>query len=165
MAFKLNKKKIEENKKDFKALPRAKYLARLEKIEEDETKNEDALWILQWGIAKGEHKGRKVFDNLVFKDSVLDRVLSLCKALNVEVPEDEDFDLEPDMLKGKLCYIKVKKSKYEGESKNEIPYSGYKAAPKDVIEEALEDLEDLEEDEWEDDTEEDRDEDFEELTA
>ena len=170
MAFKLNKKKINEQseKKEFKPIPRGNYLGRLEKIEEDETKNNDELWILQWGIAEGDYKGRKVFDNLVFKEGVLDRVLILCEALGVEVPDDEDFNLEPEMIKGKLCYIKVKRSKYKGEVNNEIPYAGYKKAPAEVIEEALEDLEDLEEDEWEDEEEEEeegRDEDFKELPA
>jgi len=173
MGIKINKSKVKDKEKNFGPVEKGKYLARLDKITKSETKKGDEMWSLRWGIAWGKCKDRKVFDNLVLSEDAIDGVLLLCEALGIEVPEKEDFELKPDMIKGKLCGIKVKVDKYKGDKTNSIFYNGYTKAPKKLIGKALEELEDLvdeqeededdwDEDDWEDwdDKDDSRDEDF-----
>ena len=168
MAFKINKSKIKEKEKNFGPVPKGKYLARLEKITKTETKKGNEMWSIRWGIAWGKCKDRKVFDNLTLSEKALDRVLSFCEALGIDIPEEEDLELKPSMVRGKLCGIKVKIGEYKGEKSNTVSYNGYTKAPPKLIKKALEELDDLmkdeveEEEDWEDwdDEDDDRDEDF-----
>lgn len=113
---------------DFSPLPDGKYLCQASEIEEATTQYDDEMWKLKFEVVEGEHKGRFIFDNLVFSEAALKRAKLICSRLGLDV--SGEVELTPSMLKGRRCYLSVLTEEYEdseGKTKkrNVVPFAGY----------------------------------------
>lgn len=113
---------------DFSPLPDGKYLCQVSEIEEATTQYDDEMWKLKFEVVEGEHKGRFIFDNLVFSEAALKRAKLICSRLGLDV--SGEVELTPSMLKGRRCYLSVLTEEYEdseGKTKkrNVVPFAGY----------------------------------------
>jgi hypothetical protein len=124
--------KIDFNKIDevneFTPLPDGEYPCRLEDIEESATQYGDEMWKLQFAVMSGEHKGRFIFDNLVFSAKALKRAKLICSRLGIDV--SGEVELKPAMLIGKTCMLSIETEEYENEDgvlkkRNFVPFAGY----------------------------------------
>jgi hypothetical protein len=124
--------KIDFNKIDdvggFTPLPDGKYPCRLDDIEESATQYGDEMWKLKFAVTSGEHKGRFIFDNLVFSAKALKRAKLICSRLGVDV--SGEVELTPAMLIGKECILTAETEEYENEEgvlkkRNFVPFAGY----------------------------------------
>ncbi len=116
---------------DFSPLPDGRYLCRLAEVEEAATQYGDEMWKLRFVVESGPHRGRYIFDNLVFSDAALKRVKLICSRLGLDV--SGELDLTPSLIKGRSCYVTVETEEYEdyeGNSKqrNVVPFAGYDRA-------------------------------------
>ena len=116
---------------DFTPLPEGKYLCRVAEVEEATTRNGDEMWKLKFAIESGPHKGRIVFDNMVFSDAAKKRVKLICSRLGIET--SSEVDLNPDDIKGRCCYLTLEIGEYEDhegniKKKNVVPFTGYERA-------------------------------------
>ena len=113
---------------DFTPLPAGKYPCRLAEIEEATTHAGDEMWKLRFEVARGEHAGRLVFDNLVFSQAAMKRVKLICSRLGLDV--SKELDLKPEMLKGRTANLTVEIEPYEDsegrtKQRNVVPFAGY----------------------------------------
>jgi hypothetical protein len=113
---------------DFSPIPNGKYLCRVAEVEEAATQHGDEMWKLRFVVESGPHRGRCIFDNLVFSDAALKRVKLICSRLGLDV--SRELDLTPSLIKGRTCYVTVETEEYEdheGRTKrrNVVPFAGY----------------------------------------
>jgi hypothetical protein len=113
---------------DFSPLPDGKYLCQVSEIEEATTQYDDEMWKLKHEVIEGEHKGRFIFDNLVFSSAALKRAKLICSRLGLDV--SGEVELTPSMLKGRKCYVSVLTEEYEDsegkiKKRNVVPFAGY----------------------------------------
>ena len=118
---------------DYSPLPDGRYLCRLEEANEATTQHGDEMWKLRFAVADGPHKGRLIFDNLVFSPAAMKRAKLICSRLGLDV--SQEIDLTPSMLKGRTCFVAVGTEEYqdsEGVSRkrNVVPFAGYENASK-----------------------------------
>lgn len=116
---------------DFQPLPDDDYLCRLSEIEEASTTQGDEMWKLRFEVIQGEHKGRYIFDNLVFSEAALKRVKLICSRLGLDV--SGELDLTPGMIEGHTCYVTTEIEEYEDNEgrikrRNVVPFAGYERA-------------------------------------
>jgi len=116
---------------DFSPLPDGKYLCRVAEVEEAATQYGDEMWKLRFVVESGPHRGRYIFDNMVFSDAAMKRVKLICSRLGLNV--SGELDLTPAVIKGRSCYVTVETEEYEdqeGNSKkrNVVPFAGYERA-------------------------------------
>ena len=114
---------------DFSPIPAGTYQVKVADVEETTTQNGDPMWKMVLQVTKGEHEGRRLFDNLVFTERALSRVKLVCSSLGADVIGA--VDLTPDMLLGKECQATTIVEDYldnEGTTKrrNCVPFAGYK---------------------------------------
>lgn len=109
-----------------------KYRCILDTIGVTSTKNGDEMWGLTWVIQDGEHKGQKIYDNLVFGShpAALGRVKLICSRLGLDTTKK--YNLTPEMLDGRAALITVTVEEYLTKSgtkamKNKIPFAGYES--------------------------------------
>lgn len=126
-----------EDAKDFTPLPEGEYLCRVDNVKEALTGAGDEMWKLRMAVVEGEHKGRYIFDNLVFSEKALKRAKFVCRCLGIDV--SGEVDLTPDMIVGKQANVRVELEEYqddEGREKkrNRVPFAGYEK-PDDETEE------------------------------
>lgn len=74
-----------------------------------ETKSGDEWWRISATITAGEHKGLKIRDGLYFSEKGINRVKLVCKSLGVITGDEENFEVTPEMLDGKLARVRVDK--------------------------------------------------------
>jgi hypothetical protein len=116
---------------DYTPLPKGRYFCRVDSIKESFTQHGDELWNVRYVVVDGPHKGRSVFDNLVFSEKAMKRVKYVCARLGVDV--SGEIDLTPEMLVGKSCLVSVEIESYpddEGKEKlrNRVPFAGIESA-------------------------------------
>ena len=116
---------------DFSALPDGRYLCRLAEVEEAATQYGDEMWKLRFVVESGPHRGRYIFDNMVFSDAALKRVKLICSRLGIDV--SGELDLTPALIKGRSCYVTVETEDYEDyegntKQRNVVPFAGYDRA-------------------------------------
>jgi hypothetical protein len=116
---------------DFSPLPAGKYLCRLAEVEESSTQYGDDMWKLRFAVESGPHRGRYIFDNMVFSDAALKRVKLICSRLGLNV--SGELDLTPALIKGRTCYVTVDIEEYEDQEgnakkRNAVPFAGYDRA-------------------------------------
>ena len=134
---------------NFPPLPDSQYFCELVEVEEAQTKNGDELWKLRFEVASGIHRGRFIFDNLVFSEKALKRVKHICSALGLETGV---LDLTPDLIKGKFCFITVYTEEYQtsdGKTKmrNTVFFAGYEEATEADVKAAEKEDEETDEEE------------------
>jgi Protein of unknown function (DUF669) len=117
-----------EDAKDYTPIPEGEYLCRIDKVEEALTGAGNEMWKLRLAVVSGEHKGRFLFDNLVFSEKALKRAKFVCRCLGVDV--SGEIDLTPEMIVGKQANVRVEIEEYvddEGHEKkrNRVPFAGY----------------------------------------
>lgn len=123
---------------DFSPLPDGQYLCRVAEVEEAATQYGDEMWKLRFVVESGPHRGRYIFDNMVFSDAALKRVKLICSRLGLDV--SGELDVTPALIKGRTCYITVESEEYEDQEgntkwRNVVPFAGYERAsdaPKSV---------------------------------
>ena len=69
----------------FAPLPDGKYLCRVAEVEEATTQYGDEMWKLRLVVDSGPHRGRYIFDNLVFSAAAMKRVKLICSRLGLDV--------------------------------------------------------------------------------
>jgi len=116
---------------DFSPLPDGRYLCRLAEVEEAATQYGDEMWKLRFVVESGPHRGRYIFDNMVFSDAALKRVKLICSRLGLDV--SQELDLTPALIKGRSCYVTVETEEYEDyegntKQRNVVPFAGYDRA-------------------------------------
>jgi len=116
---------------DFSPIPDGKYLCRVAEVEEATTQYGDEMWKLRLVVESGPHRGRYIFDNMVFSEAALKRVKLICSRLGLIV--SGELDLKPSVIKGRTCYVTVETEEYEdheGRTKrrNVVPFAGYDRA-------------------------------------
>lgn len=116
---------------DFSPIPDGKYLCRVAEVEEATTQYGDEMWKVRLMVESGPHRGRYIFDNMVFSDAALKRVKLICSRLGLNV--SGELDLKPSVIKGRTCYVTVETEEYEdheGRTKrrNVVPFAGYDRA-------------------------------------
>jgi len=116
---------------DFSPLPDGRYLCRLAEVEEAATQYGDEMWKLRFVVESGPHRGRYIFDNMVFSDAALKRVKLICSRLGLDV--SRELDLTPALIKGRSCYVTVETEEYEDyegntKQRNVVPFAGYDRA-------------------------------------
>ena len=116
---------------DFQPLPDSDYLCRLSEIEEASTTQGDEMWKLRFEVIEGEHKGRYLFDNLVFSEAAMKRAKLICSRLGLDV--SGELDLTPGMIEGRTCYVTTEVEEYEDNEgrikrRNVVPFAGYERA-------------------------------------
>jgi len=116
---------------DFSPLPDGRYLCRLAEVEEAATQYGDEMWKLRFVVESGPHRGRYIFDNMVFSDAALKRVKLICSRLGIDV--SGELDLTPTLIKGRSCYVTVETEEYEDyegntKQRNVVPFAGYDRA-------------------------------------
>ena len=125
---------------DFSPIPDGKYFCRLVELEEDTTKSGDEMWKLRLKVLMGPHKGRLIFDNMVFSDRAMPRVKHICSSLGLGL--SNGLDLTPDLILDRSCYVNVFTDDYtdqEGNIKktNKVPYTGYEPAKAEAAEKVV----------------------------
>lgn len=113
---------------DYSPVPAGQYVCRVAKVDEDKTKNEDAMWNFMFEIVAGEHKGKMIRDRLVFSEAAMKRVKLICKRFGFNV--EGELDLTPSMFFDKPIKLDVEIESYEdkeGKTKqrNSVPFAGY----------------------------------------
>lgn len=113
---------------EFSPLPEGRYLCSVDNIEEDVTRDNDEMWKVKFRVEEGPHKGRYLFDNMVFSAKAMSRVKLICSRLGIDV--SGEVDLQPNMLIGREVLIDVEIEKYTDRSnqlkeRNSIPFAGY----------------------------------------
>ncbi|MBI2192060.1 MAG: DUF669 domain-containing protein [Planctomycetes bacterium] len=116
---------------DFSPLPDGKYLCRVAEVEEAATQYGDEMWKLRFVVESGPHRGRYIFDNMVFSDAAMKRVKLICSRLGLDI--SRELDLTPALIKGRSCYVAVETEEYEDQEgnakkRNVVPFAGYERA-------------------------------------
>ncbi len=108
---------------DFPPLPDDEYECKLTAVEKSSTHAGDDMWKLTYEVQSEPYEGRLLWDNMVFAGKALARVKLICSSLGLDVSQDKE--LEPEMLIGKSCLVKVFTKEYEGKMRNDVPFNGY----------------------------------------
>lgn len=116
---------------DFSPLPDGKYLCRVTEVEEAATQYGDEMWKVRFVVDAGPHRGRYIFDNMVFSEAALKRVKLICSRLGLNV--SGALDLTSASIKGRSCYVTVETEEYEDQEgntkrRNVVPFAGYERA-------------------------------------
>ena len=116
---------------DFAPLPDGKYLCRVSDVEEARTQYGDEMWKLRLAVEAGPHRGRYIFDNMVFSDAAMKRVKLICSRLGLDV--SGEIELTPALIRGKNCYVTVETEDYEDHEgttkrRNVVTFAGYERA-------------------------------------
>lgn len=118
-----------------KLVPDGVYAARIEDIEEKETRGGNALWrvclrIVGGGRPEGSANGECVFDNWAFSPRALPRLKLIVARFGLDV--DSDREITPEDFIGREVDIDVRARRFEldGETREEnvVPYGGYRRA-------------------------------------
>jgi len=120
---------------DFAPIPDGEYLCRLADVEPDLTKAGDEMWKLRWKVEGGEHDGRLIFDNLVFKLDTISRVKLLCSCCGIDV--SGEVDVQPALILDKRAMVTTYQEEYQDRNgiakvSNKIPFDGYGVVPGDT---------------------------------
>ena len=111
-------------------LPPDRYLAEIERVEEDTSQRGDDVLKLLLRVTDGDHAGAVIFDRLYFTEKAMPRVKLLLKALGIST--EESIEVTPALLVGHKCLVDVYVDSFtrndgsEAQS-NAIPYVGYHA--------------------------------------
>jgi hypothetical protein len=116
---------------DFAPLPDGKYLCRVSDVEEATTQYGDEMWKLRLVVEAGPHRGRYIFDNMVFSDAAMKRVKLICSRLGLDV--SGEIELTAALIRGKSCYVTVETEDYEDQEgntkrRNRVTFAGYERA-------------------------------------
>ena len=120
---------------DFTPLPEGTYLCRLADVEEATTQYGDDMWKLRFIVESGEHRGRYIFDNMVFSEAALKRAKLICSRLGLDV--SGELDLTPSVITNRTCNVSVNIEEYKDQegnvkSRNVVPFAGYERADQAV---------------------------------
>lgn len=110
----------------FSLLPEGEYLFEIEEVGEAMTKNNDPMGKLVLVVARGEHKGCKVWDNIVIPNEgspsfkIMGRTKRFLHA--IEEPYEGEFDYDTSRWTGKKVLAEVaheiqEQGKYAGKPK------------------------------------------------
>jgi hypothetical protein len=118
----------EQQARNAEPIPSGTYTCQIAKVEEAQTRHGDPMWKLRLSVVEGSQKGRPVFDNLPFSSAATERVKLFCEALGL--PTDEDFDLTPEQVDGRLLRVVVGVEAVKGnggrsQQRNTVPFKGY----------------------------------------
>lgn len=109
---------------EFEPVPEGEYLCVVSRVDEKETQAGDTMWGIGLEILEGEHKGRLIFDNLVFVASCKPRLKVVFHRFGF--PVDEPFDASPSDLEGKRIYVTTEIEEYNGKDRNKVTFAGYR---------------------------------------
>ena len=127
---KINFKNVDDVQ-DFSPLPEGKYRCRVAEVEETSTQYGDEMWKLRLVVESGPHRGRYIFDNLVFSKAALKRAKLICSRLGLDV--SGEIDVTPALVKDRTCDVTVNIEEYEDQegnlkTRNVVPFDGYERA-------------------------------------
>lgn len=132
----------------FEAIPSGEYLCKAVEVDKKETKDGDTMYAVKWKVQTGEHRGRIVFDNIVFSGPAMPRAKKIFKELGHDV--SGKLEISTSMVEGKCLALMVelsyrknpKKLGKDGEpmveEKNTVTYAGFRALTKDEVDEVKE---------------------------
>ena len=128
---------------DFPPLPKGDYPCDLTEVDDGKfTKNGDEMWNIRFRVKSGPHKGRLIFDNMIFSERALSRVKLICSRMGLDV--SDDLDVTPSLIKGRSCLVSViieedKDQHGNVRRRNRVPFAGYKSIDEKAPNEAKED--------------------------
>ena len=104
-------------------------------MDEATTQNGDDMWKLKFVVESGEHRGRYIFDNMVFSDAALKRAKLICSRLGLDV--SGELNLTPSVITDRTCNVTVDIEEYEDhkgniKKRNVVPFAGYERADQAV---------------------------------
>ena len=116
---------------DFSPLPDGSYLCRVAEVEERQTQYGDEMWRVRFVVDSEAHRGRAIFDNIVFSKAALGRAKLVCSRLGLDV--SGKLELTPSLIVGRRCYVTVETEDYEDQEgntrkRNVVPFAGYEHA-------------------------------------
>lgn len=115
---------------DFAPVPAGTYTCRVSDVEETSTNEGADMWNLTFEIVAGEHKGKRIFDRLVFSEKALKRVKLVCKRFGINVDTDGEIDILPSMFLDKAIALDVEIEAYTDKkgvdkNRNSVTFAGY----------------------------------------
>ena len=89
------------------------------------------MWKLRLVVEAGPHRGRYIFDNMIFSDAAMKRVKLICSRLGLDV--SGEIELTTVLVRGKSCYVTVETEDYEDQEgntkrRNRVTFAGYERA-------------------------------------
>lgn len=134
---KFGKKKWQDDQErmgSFEPIPKDDYLAKVVESEIKKTKNKDGQFArFVWEIAKGEYKGRKIFNNINFDNpnpeavEMADKeIASMCDALGLKVSKFKDTK----QAHGIICTLSIGVKEAEGNYDAQNVIKAYEVAKK-----------------------------------
>ncbi len=117
-----------ETRGDFTPIPEGTYRVSVIEINEDTTGKGDEMWKTRLEVQDGPHKGRLIFDNIVFSVNAIKRAKLIFSRLGVKT--EGKMNLTPDMILDKECFVDVVIDDYTDDDgntkkKNSVLFAGY----------------------------------------
>lgn len=114
-----------ETARSFPVLPAGRYAVEVLSVRTDgpTTKTGHEMWGLQLAVLDGPHKGRRVFDNLVFSETAMPRLKLILDALGVDVTRP--VRMTADLILHRKCYVTVEIEGYQGVQRSKVRFDGY----------------------------------------
>lgn len=120
---------------DFVTVPEGTYLCRIAEIRPGTTRNGDERWALRLVVAEGQHVGKQAaWDSLVFSARGRARARLVMQAIGL--PAKGRVEIEPADLENRTALVEVRPAEYQNSAgnlvrRNEVPYEGYRAVPRE----------------------------------
>lgn len=115
---------------DGDPLPEGWYLTCVAKVSASTTKSGDEMWIVDFQVIEGPHKGRRIFDTLNFSPAALPRIKFFFGVLGLDVSGTRRVTL--DDIKDAIVSVKVaiEETTDNGRlrKRNIVPFSGFAKA-------------------------------------
>lgn len=104
------------------AIPDGQYHARVAEADlEEGAKGPYIKWVFE--IMEDKYKGRKVFTNTSLTDQALWNLRNLLETLGVEVPEDEDMDVQKDIIDASVdleLMVRIENEVWDGKERPKV---------------------------------------------
>jgi len=123
MKYSTNMQDVEEGG-NFELLPEGSYIFSIDQVEDKVTKNGDPMVSITLVVAKGDHAGRKVWDNIIFPElnSPAIRIKGRTKHFLhcINEPFEGKIEGNSDMWIGKAVSVIIFHDKYEGKTRAKV---------------------------------------------
>lgn len=104
-------------KNEYALIPNGWQSVVVEDVQIDATKNNHEVWKLTLSITSdNDYYNRKIWDNIIFKDTLQSRNKEIFRALGYDV-DNQEIDVEPNDLLGKKVDVLLFQEKYEKDGK------------------------------------------------
>ena len=112
---------------DGDPLPEGWYECCVVKVSESSTKAGDEMWIVDFEVIEGPHKGRKIFDTLNFSQAALPRIKFFFGELGLDVSGTRSVTLDDIKDASLAVRVTIEESTDSGQRRrrNVVPFLGF----------------------------------------